>query len=1024
MPITNLPDRSTVVESMPVVESMLSQPSLQQWWEAVVSLPTVQVQVRQRGNILYVLCESPAASDAKGPDQTLIRSRAIRGLLKVNLAQLLPADAPEVYQVNLYGKVADAARPAWMRIIYLSQIQEYALKVRAAREQSAHKIPHPSSDGPSTALLASSNLQLAQQGLPEAIARHLSEMLSQQGIAVRAGMKALWKDGKELPLRRLVIYCEAAYSPDPAALIEPIAERLRSLHLSTFRDAVVYGQVQGEAEPDWKLRIDLTPPTAILREWARWGDLEAMLRLINQTLAKQELQASGMVLDMVLHVTCWRTQSAGHPDFDLPDQQWVVRALVALFEQLAPQGVHALCLYGTPTAFPQPSPQQPAPDTPGWEHRSSLAAASQLALSDATEFLAKRGDVNAIAFLLTRLLNPDIDRKLATGGVRIQSRHRHDLLHVMVDAPQLPEEKQVVPLIAEFLRGVKISSVNGVRIYGRRTGETQPRWKDGYDFASRDRLVPEATLEFAASEAFVGDLITQQSASLLRPELSADEAKKIWSDWMAQLRQRLLATQLFSPLSTTRAIDLKSKPTYDPTWVQDVKLAAVWSAMGILVTVCADWGMGIAVPPSDPAAKVPAIAVPQDVSLSGLSLNKSRSGNPSFSADGFTGQGKNTTINNQGTVPFGLEPAVIGTEGKALIAAPLQPKSTIVPAPLSFNAPQLDEKVRLYEQFVAQSGVPDVMIVGSSRAMRGLDPVALQETLAAQGYSGRRIFNFGVNGATAQVVELIVRRLIAPEKLPKLIIWADGARALNSGRIDLTYNAIATSPAYAELPDQAGAPKPIVSLDTLGNTSSFLAAHYESLNQVLNKQLSRGSAVYGQRSELVGLLWSGTLARVLPAASNADMTALGNEESVDAIDVNGFLPLSVRFNPITYYQKFARVTGPNDADYASFQLQGRQADALKSVSEYVKTNGKNLVFVNLPLTTEYLDADRREHEAAFQQFMIQSAAVYGFTYRNLAEVWKNNHQDYFSDPSHLNRYGAYAVSRQLSTDALIPWGAQ
>jgi hypothetical protein len=32
-----------------------------------------------------------------------------------------------------------------------------------------------------------------------------------------------------------------------------------------------------------------------------------------------------------------------------------------------------------------------------------------------------------------------------------------------------------------------------------------------------------------------------------------------------------------------------------------------------------------------------------------------------------------------------------------------------------------------------------------------------------------------------------------------------------------------------------------------------------------------------------------------------------------------------------------------------------------------------------------------------------------------------NKNDYFSDPSHLNRYGAYTVSNQLAQDPMIPW---
>ena len=42
---------------------------------------------------------------------------------------------------------------------------------------------------------------------------------------------------------RLWVFCEASYSPDPLLIAEPIAERLRQLHLRQFQDAVITIQV-------------------------------------------------------------------------------------------------------------------------------------------------------------------------------------------------------------------------------------------------------------------------------------------------------------------------------------------------------------------------------------------------------------------------------------------------------------------------------------------------------------------------------------------------------------------------------------------------------------------------------------------------------------------------------------------------------------------------------------------------------------------------------------------------------------
>ena len=112
---------------------------------------------------------------------------------------------------------------------------------------------------------------------------------------------------------------------------------------------------------------------------------------------------------------------------------------------------------------------------------------------------------------------------------------------------------------------------------------------------------------------------------------------------------------------------------------------------------------------------------------------------------------------------------------------------------VSFSSDLLDEQLELYLSYVAAVGPPDVLIVGSSRALQGVDPKQLKQSLATNGSPGLKVFNFSVNGATAQVVDFQLRRLLKPDHLPQMILWADGVRAFNSGRDDRTFNSILDS---------------------------------------------------------------------------------------------------------------------------------------------------------------------------------------------------------------------------------------
>lgn len=992
--------------------------NLVQWLDQVIDLPQVRVQVRLRGNNLYILCEGQEC-----PPRSLLLLRVVRALAETSLERFIPNSQPQVYQVLLYGRMLGQARPQWADVIYLNQLDRYLEKLQRGASVAKSVL----TDDTPTSSLAIANIRLAKQGRPDAIARYLSEFLNALGVAVRATVKTVPSRQGTPDHSRLWVMCESIYSPDASLMAESIAQKLRDLELTGFQDAIVFSQVHGELQPEWTLRVDLTPPDEMLKEWARWGDAEAISRLLDRT-CDETIRASVTLKDRTLHISC-----TGSP---APDQKRAIAAIQPLLDAIAPQGIQSATVYGAEAAAGQGDKTAPD-DTPAWVEWLNLPASIHTALSDSTHWLAEKGDIPAIAYLLTRLLNPDLDRQLATGGIRIQVRQKEDLLHIMADAPLCPPQNRVGTAIAQFLKPLDIPGVAGVRIYGRRAGQVRPAWSYGADFGIRDRLVPAATPEFAASDEYVGDLLTESGELTLRPDLTSDDLRAVLNRLLESVQGLLTRSQLFV-VSTSNNRTLEAKPGIS----QPAKLAFVWGTLGLLLTVQSDWILGQLLKPTveptkpTPIASIsPSPSVSDEIKLPQLSLQKPGIGRgEAFNGSGFTQSGQTVlSTDDRSPSPTSIaEPPA----AKALVAAQLQQKAVVdatrSPYP-TFNARQLDEKLVLYRQYVEKSGAPDVLIMGSSRAMRGIDPTALQQALATQGYSGLKIFNFGVNGATAQVIDLIVRRILPAEKMPKMIIWADGSRAVNSGRVDVTYNAIAVSPGFKKLPNDpsppaiAAVPTPVPessltqSLGTISSTNSVVADSYQTVNIWLNQSLANLSSTYNQREALKTLFQHEVASglKLTPSADHdADLTIAQDGQGL--IDVNGFLPISNRFNPATYYQKYSRVAGNSDGDYADFRLEGGQAEAIASLAKFTQSRKIPLVFINLPLSGEYLDSVRQAHEQAFQQYMLRASAELGFTYRNLGEERKLEN-DFFSDPSHLNRYGAFAVSNHIAKDPLIPW---
>lgn len=282
----------------------------------------------------------------------------------------------------------------------------------------------------------------------------------------------------------------------------------------------------------------------------------------------------------------------------------------------------------------------------------------------------------------------------------------------------------------------------------------------------------------------------------------------------------------------------------------------------------------------------------------------------------------------------------------------------------SLGSDLFDAQLAGYLSYVATVGTPDILIVGSSRALQGIDPTVIQQTLQGRGYPEVKVFNLSVNGATAQVVNFMVSELlpqVLPQPLPPVIVWGDGSRAFNEGRRDRTWDSIVSSAGYQAI-----------------QSKSLLEAVSEAAET-----------------------------RRLPLPNMA-----GN------LDALGFSAVGDRFAPQDYYQQFPQINGRYDAAYSPFELYGAQTTALASLAEFTQAQNSQLIFVNLPLSDSYLDSYRRYYEEQFQQFLQDQSQALGFDVVDLLTQWRSQNA-LFADPSHINQDGAAAIARQLAQHAKV-----
>ncbi len=714
------------------------------------------------------------------------------------------------------------------------------------------------------------------------------------------------------PLKyRLWVRCHSQKSLDCEILAEPLAKAIRSIDLQGFQSAIVefsrfsVGTATNSERrvADWRLKIDLTPPTARLRNWARWGDVQSISKLLNLALAPKEIQVSAVLKDLTLQLFCTHTSPRTAKS---PSKKIVVDTIAPLLISLTPQGIQGATIHGVQSG-------RQVDVSPAWIHWLDLPGLGNPQFSPTPIILAARGDRDALNFILERLLNPDLDRCFAIGGIHLSLLRRQHLIHVMSESPICPIQSQVATTVVKVIQQLAWPGIRGVRIHGRISGQSSAQWTYGVDFSHAPLELPPVAVEH--------QFVVEPSL----PQIG----------WSERVSEYLVGTGIWK--HQFRSL-VNNQLVYEPQFRWDRSL--------LLLVV----GLGF-------------VTVSDLVIRSGLATNQ----------------------------------PVIESSEKAV--------------QLSFNNYLLEQKLAQYQLRCTQQGVPDILIVGSSRALRGVDPAVLGKN------ANRQVYNFGINGATAQVVDFVLRQLLKSEQLPKMVIWADGSRAFNSGRIDRTYDTIVSSSGYRKLARTAGFNK---SNSPLLQAQTFFQNAYQDVDTAIDLQLAQISPAYHHRDRLKDLVRTSVpvvaqLADSKNSNSSHDPAASVNERDINA---DGFLPLKLQFDPTTYYQKYAKVTGDSDGDYASFQLQDRQDAALRQTIDLLKTKKIPLVFVNLPLSDIYLDKSRRQHEVTFKTYMQNLMDSDRLTFVDMDGLL-NTRYDHFSDPSHLNQTGAVAVSEYLTQIEIV-----
>ena len=133
----------------------------------------------------------------------------------------------------------------------------------------------------------------------------------------------------------------------------------------------------------------------------------------------EDLQVSGVLKDSTLHIFLSDPgfaieKPAYGADSSAFNKEAVKAAIAPLLESISPQNIYGITIYGLRG---DRSTTIDTEATPLWVDWLDLPASRHAKLAPSTMELASGGDLNALTFLLDRLLNPDLDQKINTGSI-------------------------------------------------------------------------------------------------------------------------------------------------------------------------------------------------------------------------------------------------------------------------------------------------------------------------------------------------------------------------------------------------------------------------------------------------------------------------------------------------------------------------------------------------------------------------------------------------------------------------------
>ena len=307
---------------------------------------------------------------------------------------------------------------------------------------------------------------------------------------------------------------------------------------------------------------------------------------------------------------------------------------------------------------------------------------------------------------------------------------------------------------------------------------------------------------------------------------------------------------------------------------------------------------------------------------------------------------------------------------------------------------------------------PDVLYLGSSRAVYGINPSLIDEQVSM--IYGRTTLgcNAAAVGSTFEEDYYTLKRFLSDGYIPKLVVENLWEFNLNANSPDPADHQSSSYGRIATLADLLDAPT------VAANHASGLGAVADAVDLIA----ARSIPLYGDRTGIVSALCK----RLYVSRCGAQASGVGAQELHDyqTSDPQGFIAFGKTMQTGTQAERddlIAHLRQVYQRSNYHFKIGGHQPDFLHQLIELARAHGVQVVCVVSPMSKWYFSY-------AFQPGDWPMIAAYWHSFCGAmhAICYDLSHSPAFTDadfedPHHLNTTGADKFSAWLAQNVVGPW---